>query len=413
MEIVMSLNKHQATSTRTGAFFVPHDIKAPLKGASMGPLFGLTAAVKDMYDIAGERTGGGSPEWLAEQKLASKHAPAVSKILDAGATIIGKTICDEFFFSITGANAHYGTPENVRAPGRIPGGSSSGSAAATAAGCCDFALGSDTGGSVRIPASFCGLYGIRPTHGRVDLSGAMPMAPSFDVCGWFANGPGVLQKVGAVLLGSGGVKAAVTKVVIADDAFAEVDSEVAGLARRFLVRAEARLPKPSHEKVSLQGLEAWRETFRILQAFETWKSNGDFIERKKPNLGPGNKERLLFGATVTEEMTKASQKIRDQARERIEGLLKPGTVLAMPTSPSIAPLRDSVGKEQEAARLRIIRLTSISGLSGMPQLTMPMGTIQGCPVGFSFLGWKGGDEALLDLAISLSRYCGLTLDTAE
>jgi amidase len=413
MKIVMSPNEHHTTPIRTGAFFVPHDIKAPLKGASTGPLFGLTAAVKDMYDIAGERTGGGNPEWLAEQKPALAHAPAVGKILDAGATVIGKTICDEFFFSITGANAHYGTPENVRAPGRFPGGSSSGSAAATAAGCCDFALGSDTGGSVRIPASFCGLYGIRPTHNRVDLLGAMPMAPSFDVCGWFANGPGVLQKVGAVLLGGSGIKAPITKLVVADDAFAEADSEVASLARRFLVRAETRLPKPSHEKISPQGLDAWRESFRILQAYETWKSNGDFIQRKKPNLGPGNKERLLFGATVTEEMTKPAQKIRDQARERMEALLKPGTILAMPTAPSIAPLRESVGKEQEATRLRIIRLTSISGLSGVPQLTMPMGTIQGCPVGFSFLGWKGGDEALLDLAISLSRYCGLTLDTAE
>ena len=153
-----------------------------------------------MYDIIGEPTGGGSSEWLAEQKPALSHAAPVARILNAGATIIGKTICDEFFFSITGANAHYGTPENVRAPGRFPGGSSSGSAAATAAGCCDFALGSDTGGSVReLPASFCGLYGVRRNAGRVDMSGAMPMAPTFDVCGWLReNGPGVLQKVGAI-----------------------------------------------------------------------------------------------------------------------------------------------------------------------------------------------------------------------
>ncbi len=409
----MSSSEHLVVPARTGAFFVPHDLKAPLQGASNGPLAGLTAAVKDMYDIVGERTGGGSPEWLAEQKPASAHSAAVAKILDAGATIISKTICDEFFFSITGMNAHYGTPENVRAPGRIPGGSSSGSAAATAAGCCDFALGSDTGGSVRIPASFCGLYGIRPTHGRVDLSGAMPMAPSFDVCGWFANGPGVLQKIGNVLLGGSCVKSPITSLVIADDAFAEVDTEVAKLARKFLARAEMRLPKPSHEKVSSQGLEVWRESFRILQARETWQSNGNFIEQKKPKLGPGNKERLLFGATVTEEMSKPPQKIRDQARERMYELLTPGTILALPTAPSIAPLRESVGNDQEAVRLRIIRLTCISGLSGLPQLTMPMGTIQGCPVGFSFIGWKGGDEALLNLAISLSRYCGVTLDTAE
>jgi amidase len=164
------------TGTRTGSFFVPHDLDAPVAGAESGPLAGLTAAVKDMYDIAGARTGGGSPQWLAAHEPETRHAAAVAKILAAGATIVGKTICDEFFYSVTGANAHYGTPGNIRAPGRLPGGSSAGSAAATAAGVCDFALGSDTGGSIRVPASFCGLYGLRPTHGRVDLAGAMAMS---------------------------------------------------------------------------------------------------------------------------------------------------------------------------------------------------------------------------------------------
>src|SRR5438477_6469238 len=171
------------------AAFVPHDLKASISGAATGPLAGLVGAVKDMYDIAGYRTGGGSPDWLAAASEATASAAAVRRILDAGATVIGKTICDEFFFSVTGANAHYGTPTNPRAPGRLPGGSSSGSAAATAAGACDFALGSDTGGSVRVPASFCGIFGIRPTHGRVSLAGAMPLAPSFDVPGGFATGP--------------------------------------------------------------------------------------------------------------------------------------------------------------------------------------------------------------------------------
>ncbi len=168
---------------RSRSAFVPHDLAAPVVGNAVGPLAGLTAAVKDMYDIAGSRTGGGSPDWLDAHGPAKSTATVVRGILDAGATVIGKTVCDEFFFSVTGVNAHYGTPLNPRAPGRLPGGSSSGSASATAAGACDFALGSDTGGSVRVPASFCGLYGIRPTLGRVDLAGAMPMAPSFDVAG--------------------------------------------------------------------------------------------------------------------------------------------------------------------------------------------------------------------------------------
>src|SRR5262249_42388784 len=155
------------------------------------------------------------PEWLAAQKPATRHAAAIEQILAAGTTITGKTICDEFFFSVTGINAHYGMPANARAPGRMPGGSSSGSAAACGANGCGFALGSDTGGSVRIPASFNGLYGLRPTHGRVDLAGAMAMAPSFDVGGWFANAPGVFRRVGAVLLQGSAVRAPLATLAIA------------------------------------------------------------------------------------------------------------------------------------------------------------------------------------------------------
>src|SRR3974390_832868 len=182
-----------------------------------------------MYDIAGSRTGGGSPDWLAAQKPAGRHASAVEKILAAGATITGKTICDEFFYSVSGVNAHYGKPSNVRARGRVPGGPSSGSAAACGANACDFALGSDTGGSVRIPASFNGVYGLRPSHGRVDLTGARTMAPSFDGAGWFANGPGILRRGGTVLLQGNPVDARTVRLLVATDAFAQADAEVASL----------------------------------------------------------------------------------------------------------------------------------------------------------------------------------------
>ena len=130
--------------------FVPHDIKAPIKGGAVGPLAGLSAVVKDMYGIAGERMGCGNPDWLASHAPAVRHCPPVQKILDAGATIIGKTICDEFFYSVTGANAHYGTPVNARAWGRLPGGSSAGSASAVGRAS-DFASGAIPA-AARIPA---------------------------------------------------------------------------------------------------------------------------------------------------------------------------------------------------------------------------------------------------------------------
>jgi amidase len=208
-------------------------------------------------------------------------------LLLGGATIIGKTVCDEFFFSVTGANAHYGTPVNPRAPGRLTGGSSSGSAAATAAGACDFALGSDTGGSVRVPAAFCGVYGIRPTHGRIDITGVMPMAPSFDVPGWFASGPGVLRRVGEVLLEGAGVRAKPNQLIVLDDAFAEADAEVASLLRAAIDAMASDLPEPSHKAVAPGGFDAWRESFRIIQAREIWSIYGPFVERHRPKLGPG------------------------------------------------------------------------------------------------------------------------------
>ena len=391
----------------SGNFFVPHDLEAPLRGAASGPLAGLTAVVKDMYDIAGTRTGGGNPEWLAEHKPAARHAAVVEAILGAGATITGKTICDEFFYSVAGVNVHYGTPANLRAPGRLPGGSSSGSAAACGANTCDFALGSDTGGSIRIPAAFNGLYGLRPTHGRVDLAGAMAMAPSFDVGGWFSNAPGVFRGVGAVLLHGAAMRAPVNHLLIAEDAFAQADAEIAGLGRDFLRRACSVLPRTREATVAPRGFDEWREAFRIVQAKEVWETFGDFISRVKPKLGPGIKERMQFAATVTAEQSHAARKIVASACAHIRALVPTGTMIALPTAPSIAPPLDVSGDALESFRTRVMRLTCIAGLAGLPQMNLPIGTVSGCPAGLSLIGWPCGDEVLLDLAVSLAHYCGV------
>lgn len=398
--------KHVLDSLRPRSAFVPHDLVAPITGAVGGPLAGLTAVVKDMYDIDGERTGSGNPEWLANHDPAKKNAGAVQKVLDAGATIIGKTVCDELFYSVSGANAHYGTPINPRASGRIPGGSSSGSASATASGICDFALGSDTGGSIRVPASFCGIYGLRPTFGRIGLSGAQAMSPSFDVPGWFANGPGVFCNVGAVLLDERRVIAAIDRVVVLDDAFAEADSEVATLLRAALDLMSEDLPAYVHARIAPDGLDPWRECFRIIQAYEVWQTFGTFVVRHKPQLGPGIRERVAFAASVTKEQADAARAVHARVREHVRRNIPPGTILALPTAPCIAPRFDMAGPELETFRVRTMRLTCIAGMGGVPQVSIPVGTISGCPIGLSFIGWNGGDEALLDLAVNLSRHCG-------
>ena len=395
------------TSPLYRSAFVPHDLSEPVKGADSGPLAGLTAAVKDMYDIASYRTGNGNPTWLETHPAAVKNAGTVQKILDAGATIIGKTICDEFFFSVTGANAHYGTPVNPRAPGRLPGGSSSGSASAVAAGACDFALGSDTGGSVRVPASFNGLYGLRPTLDRIDLSGAQAMAHSFDVPGWFASSPGVFRKVGAVLLDQRRVGATVERMIVLEDAFAEADGEVGELLHTALEFMIDDLPPLVHAHISLEGFDPWREAFRTIQGYEVWQTFGDFVTHHQPTLGPGIRERMEFSAKVSESDVNEARMVHAQAREHIRQTVGPGTILALPTAPCIAPAIDMPAAEMEQLRVRVMRLTCIAGLAGLPQVNIPVGTLSGCPIGLSLIGWEGGDEALLDLACVLSRHCGM------
>lgn len=389
----------------SGAWFVPHDLAEPVAGASSGPLAGLTAVVKDSFDVAGARTGAGSPDWLAAHPPASAHAAVVERVLAAGATVTGKTICDELFYSVTGANAHYGTPANVRAPGRLPGGSSSGSAAAVAAAACDFAIGGDTGGSVRVPAAFCGVYGIRPTHGRVDAAGAVPMAPSFDVVGWFASGPGVFRNVGGVLLDGPAVRSPLRRLLVAADAFEEADPAVAAAVEAFLRRAAGALPGPERLRVAPEGLDAWRESFRIVQAHEVWSSFGAFVTQAKPSLGPGIRERVAFAATVADDDAGVAREAAARAREHVRALVEPGTLVVLPTAPCIAPPLDASEDELELFRTPTMRLTCISGLSGLPQVTLPAGIVDGCPVGVSLLGWQGADETLLDLAVSLARFC--------
>lgn len=387
--------------------FVPHDIAAPIYGAASGPLAGLTAAVKDMYDIAGYIAGCGNPTWLATHRPATRNAGAVQAILDAGAAIIGKTICDELFYSGTGANHHYGTPINARAPGRLPGGSSAGSAAAVGAGLCDFALGSDTAGSVRVPASFNGIYGLRPTHGRIDLSGVQDMAASLDVPGWFAATPGIFRNVGAVLLDGRRASSAIQRVVMAEDTFEQADPAVNELLRTLLEFMADDLPPFTHSHIAPDGFDAWREAMRIVQAYEVWQAYGEFVTRENPEFGPGVRERMAFAASVTGDAAAAAAAIRAAASDHIRSIVTLGTVLALPSAPSIAPRTDTSAAGLEDFRVRVMRLACIASISGLPQVSIPAGTVEGCPIGLSFIGWEGGDEALLDLAYVLSRHCGM------
>jgi amidase len=237
----------------------------------------------------------------------------------------------------------------------------------------------------------------------------MPMSPSFDTGGWFASSPGVFRKVGDVLLEGKGASEPIRELLIADDAFTEADPEVSKLLTSVLAAADSVLPQAKHVRIAPGGLDAWRELFRVEQAWEVWQTYGGFVERHKPRLGPGIRERMAFAASVEKTDVEAARGKRSIARGQIHDLLRPGIIVALPPVPSIAPLRLAPAAELEAFRLRTFRLTCISGLSGLPQVTIPAGTVAGCPIGLSFIGWERSDEVLLDLAVRLARFCGVTV----
>lgn len=389
-----------------GSAFVPHDLKAPIKGAEGGPLSGFTGVVKDMFDIAGEVAGAGNPAWLAHHGPAAHHAGAIERLLRAGASISGKTVCDEFFYSILGANPHYAIPVNPRTPDRIPGGSSSGSAVAVASGAADFALGSDTGGSVRIPATANGIYGIRPTHGRVSLGGVLPLAPSFDTVGWFAASAGMLRKIGPILLEGHSEPGPITRILHAKDLMALVDPVVAGAFARFTERCAGSLSGAAGLDIAPEGLDTWREAFRTIQGYEAWQAYGAWLDNHDAQLGPGTEERFAYAKTLTRDAAEEARSQSADIRSRLREIVSKGAVLIVPTAPALAPLLTSSPAEFNAYRARVMSFTCVAGHGGLPQVCIPAGAAGHVPVGISLIGWPGADETLLELAVSLSPFCG-------
>jgi len=369
-----------------------------LGGAASGPLAGLTFGAKDIYDVAGHKTGFGSPDWLATHEAASATAPAVQRVLDAGARMVGKTHTDELTYSLNGENAHYGTPVNVNAPGRIPGGSSSGSAAAVAAALVDFALGSDTGGSVRAPASFCGIYGMRPTHGRIPLDGVCPLAASFDTAGWFARDAALLERVGRVLLADEVAAPQPARWLLAQDAFALAGGAVTNALEPALAGLAVLLGKPRPVTVANEGLPQWFEVFRVLQGAEVWAQHGAWVTRENPALGPGVRQRMQWAATVTASDAAPARQQREEIARRMHVLLDNNAVLVLPTLPGIAPLRNTPPAESDEFRARALSLLCIAGLARLPQVSLPLAKLDGCPLGLSLIAAHGADTMLLDIA---------------
>jgi amidase len=379
--------------------FVP-GLRLRLDGPAAGALAGLTFAAKDLFDVAGHVTGCGNPDWAASHAPAARSAAAVERLLAAGATLAGKTVTDEISLGLLGRNRHFGAPINPRAPDRYTGGSSSGSAAAVAGGLADIALGSDSGGSMRVPASFCGLYGIRPTHGAVPVEGLMTQSPSFDTAGFFACDADLFARVGDVLLPSAPPEE-IDEILIAEDAFAHADAEVREALRPAVERVKAVAGSVRAIAVAEEGLRTWNRHHVHLQQPEFAQTFSPWVDAVDPRLSYD--VAAAIARRLPAEPCREARAFRPQVRSRLDALLERRRAICLPTTPILPPHRDLSLEETAIAGERIVDLTCIAGLTGLPQVSLPLGVWQGLPVGLSLIGWRGSDRALLAFARRLGK----------
>ena len=378
--------------------FMPYP-KVPVCAAATGSLAGMSFGVKDLFHVAGYPTSGGNPVLLALLGVQRRTAPTVQRLLDAGARFAGKTVTDELAFSMNGQNAHFGSPVNGAAPDRIAGGSSSGSASAVSHGLCDFALGTDTGGSVRAPASHCGLVGLRPTHGRVSLEDALELAPSLDTCGWFARDVATFARVADVLLGADPRPLpSRVRVLVPADLWALAVPAAVDTLLPVRNRIEDLLGPAKIVSAALEGLDTMYWQFRYLQGHEAWQTDGGFVTRFAPALGPGVAQRFAWSSAVTQDQASGARAFRERFRAHLTDLLGSDGVLLLPTMPDVAPFASEPETALEDYRNRAIRLLCSAGLAGLPQLSLPLAHRAGAPLGLSLLGPAGSDRSLVTLA---------------
>jgi amidase len=409
------MNRSNITVAQSNAFVTTFDL--PPTGS--GPLDGLRFAVKDTIDVAGFKTGCGNPTWRDSHPAAVVHAVCVEQLLRAGARCVGKTICDELAFSLLGENHFYGTPFNAHAPDRVPGGSSSGSASAVACGLVDFALGTDTGGSTRVPASNCGIWGFRPSHDFVSVAGVNPLAPSFDTVGILAPSADVLAKVALVLLAAAPVSPnKPTTIYLIREAFALADTEVREALSEPMRRLREIFGGTARES-SLQKLVAdnaghsfatWADTFCVIQWAEIKSCLGAWIANAGPEFGPEIAASFqLLNQTDHRRVAEAMQR-REQYFRSLHEFLGPDDLLCIPTTPALAPRKGDPPRRSSSGSgyyPRTLSLTSVAGMGRLPQVSLSIADADGVPVGLSLLARHGQDLFLLEVANRVDRETNL------
>ncbi len=362
------------------------------------PLASYRLAVKDLFHIAGIPTAAGNPDWLASHDIPSETASVVTTLLENGARFVGKTITDELAYSLNGQNKHYGMPLNPVTPDRIPGGSSSGSAVAVSMQLADIGLGTDTGGSIRVPASYQGLFGLRPTHGVIAMDNMVALAPSFDTVGVLTKDLTTLTHTMEVLLPAQTDSATLPVV--------KVDNLIAMAAHGELIQTWWAQSQSQHSELlggaCSPAFGNWPtgDMFRILQGSEIWQQHGNWLSTTKPNIADDIQLRLNSCEALTNDEIATAKEQRTAFSEWFNNLVE-NQILLIPTTPGLAPLIDANAEELADYRSKLLALTSLAGLSGCPQLHIPALTLDGAPCGFSLLGPRGSDKTLIRLAKTL------------
>lgn len=350
----------------------------------------LRVAVKDVIDMAGLPTCAGSRA-LKGAPPANRDAAVVARLRAAGCRFVGKTQLHELAYGVTGLNAWTGTPENPAFPGLIPGGSSSGSAVAVARGDCDFALGTDTGGSVRLPAACCGLFGLKTTFGRISRDGLIPAASSLDCIGPLAASADMLDAAMAAMDPNWGPLPDVSEARLGIVATKADDAEAVATAVAAL--------DANAETVTLTGLEAACDAGLKVIARETYGAFGHLLESGK--VGPDVAGRLARAVEVTDAMLAGAEAVRAQFSNAVDAALDGRDALALPTLPHPPPRVADAGD-----LMAVVGITSLLrpfNLSGHPAIAIPLPPIAGRPVSLQLVGRRGEDERLVALAAELER----------
>ncbi len=378
-------------------------LKKTIKPYQSGPLDGLSFAVKDLIDTAGDITSCGNPSWHRQHQPANVNAVCVDQCLGAGASCIGKTKTNEFAFGLTGENDFYGTALNPKAPDRVPGGSSAGSASAVAGGHCDFALGTDTGGSVRVPASNCGVWGIRTTSSRISVAGVNPLATSFDSVGVFAKDMDTLDRSARCLLGSPTECATphIEKILLPTDIVSHCDNEIADCTHAWFTSLSQHYPCESINLSEYLGIdtdltELFKHYCRIHWC-EIWSSLGDWIEQHQPELGKATTINFELAKTADRTQLFKAFQYRQHIDTQLNALLQTNTLMLLPTTPAIPPLKGQVDADRTKGNYspRLSGLSSLAAFARCPQVTMPLFNVNGVPQGVSLMAAAFQDEALL------------------